>query len=94
MHERFSDRYAIRTRNLQDWNLTRCRCANRSKGYKERTPPRYSVDDDAPEALAALVSGMTIATRSAAAAEKAPALERFLLDGTETSVGLVGRRNA
>ena len=25
-----SDRYAIRTRNLQDWNLTRCRCANRS----------------------------------------------------------------
>ena len=25
------DRYAIRTRNLQDWNLTRCRCANRSK---------------------------------------------------------------
>ena len=27
----FSDRYAIRTRNLQDWNLTRYRCANRSK---------------------------------------------------------------
>ena len=26
----FSDRYAIRTRNLQDWNLTRYRCANRS----------------------------------------------------------------
>ncbi len=26
-----SDRYAIRTRNLQDWNLTRYRCANRSK---------------------------------------------------------------
>ena len=25
------DRYAIRTRNLQDWNLTRYRCANRSK---------------------------------------------------------------
>ena len=25
-----SDRYAIRTRNLQDWNLTRYRCANRS----------------------------------------------------------------
>ena len=24
------DRYAIRTRNLQDWNLTRYRCANRS----------------------------------------------------------------
>ena len=24
------DRYVIRTRNLQDWNLTRCRCANRS----------------------------------------------------------------
>ena len=24
-------RYAIRTRNLQDWNLTRYRCANRSK---------------------------------------------------------------
>ena len=29
---RGSDRYAIRTRNLQDWNLTRYRCANRSKG--------------------------------------------------------------
>ena len=28
---RSSDRYAIRTRNLQDWNLTRYRCANRSK---------------------------------------------------------------
>ena len=27
----FHDRYAIRTRNLQDWNLTRYRCANRSK---------------------------------------------------------------
>ena len=26
-----SDRYAIRTRNLQDWNLTRYCCANRSK---------------------------------------------------------------
>ena len=25
-----SDRYVIRTRNLQDWNLTRYRCANRS----------------------------------------------------------------
>ena len=25
------DRYVIRTRNLQDWNLTRYRCANRSK---------------------------------------------------------------
>ena len=25
------DRYAIRTRNLQDWNLTRYRCANRSR---------------------------------------------------------------
>ena len=25
-----ADRYAIRTRNLQDWNLTRYRCANRS----------------------------------------------------------------
>ena len=24
------DRYVIRTRNLQDWNLTRYRCANRS----------------------------------------------------------------
>ena len=28
------DRYAIRTRNLQDWNLTRCRCANRSSKVK------------------------------------------------------------
>ena len=28
--EYFSDRYVIRTRNLQDWNLTRYRCANRS----------------------------------------------------------------
>ena len=36
-----SDRYAIRTRNLQDWNLTRCRCANRSEGKHTRTPPRY-----------------------------------------------------
>ncbi len=35
-----SDRYAIRTRNLQDWNLTRYRCANRSK-TTTRTPPRY-----------------------------------------------------
>ena len=24
------DRYVIRTRNLQDWNLTRYRCANQS----------------------------------------------------------------
>ena len=29
-YEFFSDRYVIRTRNLQDWNLTRYRCANRS----------------------------------------------------------------
>ena len=29
-----SDRYAIRTRNLQDWNLTRYRCANRSSKVK------------------------------------------------------------
>ena len=29
-HLTFSDRYVIRTRNLQDWNLTRYRCANRS----------------------------------------------------------------
>ena len=29
-----SDRYAIRTRNLQDWNLTRYRCANRSKATR------------------------------------------------------------
>ena len=28
--DEISDRYAIRTRNLQDWNLTRYRCANRS----------------------------------------------------------------
>ena len=35
------DRYAIRTRNLQDWNLTRYRCANRSVEDKNRTPPRY-----------------------------------------------------
>ncbi len=31
-----SDRYAIRTRNLQDWNLTRYRCANRSKAERAR----------------------------------------------------------
>ena len=31
-YQQSSDRYAIRTRNLQDWNLTRYRCANRSKG--------------------------------------------------------------
>ena len=30
-----SDRYAIQTRNLQDWNLTRYRCANRSKTPNE-----------------------------------------------------------
>ena len=30
-HAFINDRYAIRTRNLQDWNLTRYRCANRSK---------------------------------------------------------------
>ena len=36
-----NDRYAIRTRNLQDWNLTRYRCANRSKGCQRWTPPRY-----------------------------------------------------
>ena len=30
------DRYAIRTRNLQDWNLTRCRCANRSSKVSAR----------------------------------------------------------
>ena len=29
------DRYAIRTRNLQDWNLTRYRCANRSKAPRQ-----------------------------------------------------------
>ena len=49
----YSDRCAIRTRNL---HLTRYRCANRSKAWCTRTPPRYRalVDDDAPEALAAL----------------------------------------
>ena len=31
-HAFTNDRYVIRTRNLQDWNLTRYRCANRSKG--------------------------------------------------------------
>ena len=36
-----SDRYAIRTRNLQDWNLTRYRFANRSKAPQRGTPPRY-----------------------------------------------------
>ena len=30
------DRYAIRTRNLQDWNLTRYRCANRSSKVSAR----------------------------------------------------------
>ena len=30
-HAFTNDRYVIRTRNLQDWNLTRYRCANRSK---------------------------------------------------------------
>ena len=41
-HQGASDRYAIRTRNLQDWNLTRYRCANRSKAAKqEETRPRY-----------------------------------------------------
>ena len=39
-----SDRYAIRTRNLQDWNLTRYRCANRSKVKQRRTQPRYGFD--------------------------------------------------
>ena len=34
-------RYVIRTRNLQDWNLTRYRCANRSVEDSPRTPPRY-----------------------------------------------------
>ena len=31
-----SDQYAIRTRNLQEWNLTRYRCANRSKAWRKR----------------------------------------------------------
>ena len=50
-----SDRYAIRTRNLQDWNPTRHRCANRSKAsaHEDAAAVRL-VDDDAPEALAAL----------------------------------------
>ena len=49
------DRYAIRTRNLQDWNLTRCRCANRSKAMTQDDAAAVRlVDHDAPEALAAL----------------------------------------
>ena len=38
-----NDRYAIRTRNLQDWNLTRYRCANRSKAkqYEDAAAVRF-----------------------------------------------------
>ena len=39
-----SDRYAIRTRNLQDWNLTRCRCAQSVEGKSYETLPRYGFD--------------------------------------------------
>ena len=40
-----SDRYVIRTRNLQDWNLTRYRCANRSKqGTSSRDAAAARVD--------------------------------------------------
>ena len=38
------DRYVIRTRNLQDWNLTRCRCANRSKCIRWGSNPRLRRD--------------------------------------------------
>ena len=38
------DRYVIRTRNLQDWNLTRYRCANRSKCIRWGSNPRLRRD--------------------------------------------------
>ena len=45
-HAFINDRYAIRTRNLQDWNLTRYRCANRSaakrRGDAAAVRPRTS----------------------------------------------------
>ena len=44
-----SDRYAIRTRNLQVWNLTRYRCANRSK-RQQRGRRRGTYENQPPEA--------------------------------------------
>ena len=41
-----SDRYAIRTRNLQDWNLTRCRCANRSKAIAHEDAAAVPLEHD------------------------------------------------
>ena len=38
------DRYVIRTRNLQDWNLTRYRCANRSNCIRWGSNPRLRRD--------------------------------------------------
>ena len=49
------DRYVIRTRNLQDWNLTRYRCANRSKlhpvGFEPTPPKRLGLKSNALDQL-------------------------------------------
>ena len=52
---RSRDRYVIRTRNLQDWNLTRYRCANRSKlhpvGFEPTPPKRLGLKSNALDQL-------------------------------------------
>ena len=58
-----SDRYAIR--QPSGLNLTRSRCANRSKAMRYEDAAAYRlVDDDAPEALARLqdVDGLVVCT--------------------------------
>ena len=52
------DRYVIRTRNLQDWNLTRYRCANRSMftcmhpvGFEPTPPKRLGLKSNALDQL-------------------------------------------
>jgi hypothetical protein len=55
---RSRDRYVIRTRNLQDWNLTRYRCANRSMftcmhpvGFEPTPPKRLGLKSNALDQL-------------------------------------------
>ena len=48
-----NDRYAIRTRNLQDWNLTRYRCANRSKVSAHEDAAAVRLEGDLAQAASA-----------------------------------------
>ena len=61
-----SDRYAIRTRNLQDWNLTRCRCANRSKASRMRDAAAVRLEGDLAQAASAGYRGVALAVVASA----------------------------